>query len=379
VKEDMREIFYISAAYADVMSGQSEFDKVLLESFERQNDTIVHDLRIARNDRKYFHSLNKNNVFSLIFLNCKIFFYIILKSKQIKNKELIIYNRFSVTILSHFFVSYFSCVRIITRTGPFIDNIKSYQKIRQNVILILMKKIFIYALNRSNKIICVTDIIKESLLQIVPRRAEDIFVYHNPIDEILLNKRKMKNEKDFIKANNEKFNFTFVGTIYEDQGLQELINCLPDLINIKEGVELNIYGAGNYSEHLKDLSKSKQVDHLVIFHGSVAKTEIPRVIGKSDVCVAPFTLMDYLLRGSSSLKVPEYLYCGKPVVTIDVPEYQYIKRLKFGELYAPSDKASLLKALKRVISNKSSYADANSYVSKMFNPDATAVNYLKGK
>ena len=330
----MREIFYISAAYADVVSGQSEFDKVLLESFERQNDTTVHDMRIARNDREYFSTLNKKNVFNLILLNFKIFFYIIIKSKNIKDKEVIIYNRFSITILSHFFVSYFSSVRIITRTGPFMDNIKSYQKIRQNAVLILMKTIFNYALNRSNKIICVTDIIKKSLLEITPQKAADIFVYHNPIDQIIFKKRKPINEKikDYIEAKKEKFNFTYVGTIYEDQGLQELINCLPDLINIEEGVVLNIYGAGNYSEHLKNLAKSKLVDHLVIFHGSIAKTEVPRVIGMSDVCVAPFTLTDYLLRGSSSLKVPEYLYCGKPVVTIDVPEYQYIKELKFGEL-----------------------------------------------
>jgi glycosyltransferase involved in cell wall biosynthesis len=59
----------------------------------------------------------------------------------------------------------------------------------------------------------------------------------------------------------------------------------------------------------------------VYFLGRKHVAEVPRYIAACDVCLLPYRMNEWT-RNIDSLKLYEYLACGKPVVATDVPAAQ---------------------------------------------------------
>jgi glycosyltransferase involved in cell wall biosynthesis len=54
------------------------------------------------------------------------------------------------------------------------------------------------------------------------------------------------------------------------------------------------------------------------FHGRVSHAEVPRYIAAADICIAPYRTDAFRerLMTFSTLKIPEYMACGRPVVSV---------------------------------------------------------------
>lgn len=81
-----------------------------------------------------------------------------------------------------------------------------------------------------------------------------------------------------------------------------------------ENVELHVVGDGNKRGELEALAH--QVNAPITFHGRVPQAVAARYIGAADLCSAPYDTSLYPdeLFTCASLKIPEYLACGRPVV-----------------------------------------------------------------
>lgn len=81
-------------------------------------------------------------------------------------------------------------------------------------------------------------------------------------------------------------------------------------------LEMHIVGDGNKRQELEDLARS--VNATVIFHGRVPQEKVPLYIGAANLCSAPYDKSLYPDQQftCASLKIPEYLACGRPVLTI---------------------------------------------------------------
>ena len=96
------------------------------------------------------------------------------------------------------------------------------------------------------------------------------------------------------------------GSISQNRGIKELVEAV-ELLKKKNKVKLLVIGSGDI-EIIKLIKKQKEN----IFLDVVSYNEIPKYISIADVCVSP--LPDILWwRIASSLKVIEYMACGKPI------------------------------------------------------------------
>jgi glycosyltransferase involved in cell wall biosynthesis len=97
------------------------------------------------------------------------------------------------------------------------------------------------------------------------------------------------------------------------------------------GVTLHILGEGSKRRELEEIAQ--RFNASVVFHGRVSQERLALYIGAANVCVAPYNKNLYLdgKFTSASLKVSEYLACGRPVLTIPCERmYDLLDRGRYG-------------------------------------------------
>ena len=81
-------------------------------------------------------------------------------------------------------------------------------------------------------------------------------------------------------------------------------------------LELHLVGDGEYRGVYEE--KARRAHVPVRFHGQVPNQRVPEFIAAADLCLAPYRVSAFP-NGSvsfSSLKIPEYMACGRPVVSV---------------------------------------------------------------
>lgn len=104
-----------------------------------------------------------------------------------------------------------------------------------------------------------------------------------------------------------------------DKGLEDLVRVFQ-FTRTKVQAELFIVGLTNIErEILENQLRHDLVSLVDVFFGPrVASSDVPHLVQKCDVLVAPFPDTEEL-RGTSPLKLTEYAAAGRPIVATDVP------------------------------------------------------------
>ena len=81
-------------------------------------------------------------------------------------------------------------------------------------------------------------------------------------------------------------------------------------------VELHVVGDGEYRVRCEEKARRAQI--RLRFHGHVPHSMVPQYIAAADLCVAPYRTSAFHngLLPFSTLKIPEYMACGRPVVSV---------------------------------------------------------------
>jgi len=106
----------------------------------------------------------------------------------------------------------------------------------------------------------------------------------------------------------------YVGVLDATHDLGPVLGAMARLQN--PGIELHVVGDGNLRGSQEQAARAAGA--RVIFHGRVAHEQVPVYIGAADLCLAPYdpTAFGGGELGYSTMKVPEYLSAGRPVVTV---------------------------------------------------------------
>ncbi len=112
-----------------------------------------------------------------------------------------------------------------------------------------------------------------------------------------------------------KFVFTYVGSL--NRFIQEPAPIIQALgRSDRKDVVLYIVGDGSKRQELEEIAREAQAP--VVFTGRLPQSEAAAYIGAANLCIAPYN--DQLYWGGkftcASLKVPEYLSCGRLILTI---------------------------------------------------------------
>jgi len=119
----------------------------------------------------------------------------------------------------------------------------------------------------------------------------------------------------------EKNTLVFMGHLLEKQGVQLVLDAVPEIIKKIPDFKFKVIGTGNYEGKLKEKVKDLKIEKYVNFLGKIEKNEdLEEEIAKSCVAIAPYIeKLDTWTKYADPGKVKTYLACGVPVLLTDVP------------------------------------------------------------
>ncbi|MCK9795257.1 glycosyltransferase family 4 protein [Isoptericola sp. 4D.3] len=141
-----------------------------------------------------------------------------------------------------------------------------------------------------------------------------------------------------------EFTVLFVGTLKPWHGLDVLVDAFAEMRGRVPGARLLLVGDGPEREAVLGRARALGVVDGVESAGAVVPADVPALLHRADVAVAPYPPLDGFY--FSPLKVYEYLAAGLPVVASAVGELpDALEHGAAGVLVPPGDAAALADAL----------------------------------
>lgn len=107
---------------------------------------------------------------------------------------------------------------------------------------------------------------------------------------------------------------SYVGVLDLTHNLEPVIRALGEAG--RPDIELHVTGDGARAGEYRSIAEASGT--RVIFHGKVPHGEVPVHIAAADLCLAPYDAVAFSSGelGYSTMKIPEYLAAGRPVVSV---------------------------------------------------------------
>lgn len=199
----------------------------------------------------------------------------------------------------------------------------------------------------SNRIIAISNFIKEELIHRYKVPKNKIQVIHNFVDL-----REFKKKKDIFR---QKYDLKkrkvvlLVGRMIREKGFQHMVKALPIVSKKIPNVKLVIIGPTNYYENeLKKLVKELKMEDKVVFCGTVPDEVLKSAFLYSDVVVIPSVYEPF---GLVALEAMAY---GKPIVASRVGGLaEFLKHKRNSLLFQPGDVNQLANHVVDILTDKS--------------------------
>lgn len=217
-----------------------------------------------------------------------------------------------------------------------------------------LRKLIIYAINRSDKIISVSSQLKAELIRYGVDTSR-VVVIHNGVDMDIF--RPLEREELFSKLQvaSGRRRILYVGYIINAKGVPNLISAMRGVRKEFSDAELILIGGSTgtaWEKECQEIKSSVETSDLresVRFMGKVKNDEIPLWMNISDVLVLPS------LSESFGVVLIEALACGVPVVSTYCGGPEDIVNEKIGILVPIGDVEKLASAIKFILVNRAKY------------------------
>jgi glycosyltransferase involved in cell wall biosynthesis len=201
----------------------------------------------------------------------------------------------------------------------------------------------------SDRIICVNHVQKEvTVARGIP--SEKMYISMNVPDH-----KKFAKSADHIrlkKTRNGKFKVVYHGTITERLGIDLAVEASARLRSRIPGLELHLWGRGDYLSVLQDRSRQLESEDRVFFHGMVPVEELPVVLAEMDLGLIPnrkSAATDLML----PVKLMEYIALGIPAVAPRLRAIEYYFTDDMVSFFEPENVDAIVEAILKIYKNGS--------------------------
>lgn len=169
----------------------------------------------------------------------------------------------------------------------------------------------------------------------------------------------------------DPYTIVFMGHLLPKQGVQLILQYIPDIIKKYPKITFKIIGGGSYRDELESLVDKFKIRKHCIFLGKIEDIkELENEVAKSTIAVAPYIKkLDTWTYYADPGKIKTYLACGVPVLLTDIPwNAKDIEDNKCG-IIIDETKDSVLNAIKFLLQkdNNIKYRHNAKKYSKTFN------------
>lgn len=171
----------------------------------------------------------------------------------------------------------------------------------------------------------------------------DVFVVRMAPDPV----RFSAGEPDEALKRGKRFLIAYAGMIGPQDGVDHALRALRVLADRRDDWHAIVVGSGDAADDVRKLATELGLDDRVEFAGFVEDTELIRIVGSADVCLAPEP-KNALNDASTMIKVVEYMALGRPVVAYDLTETRF--SAAEAALYAtPNDEHEFAACIERLL------------------------------
>ena len=196
----------------------------------------------------------------------------------------------------------------------------------------MIRKIEKWSFRFADEYITVTPKLKEVLNEDYKINKDKIIVIENGANTDLFKPLDSLKAKRELNLKSESSFICFVGGLEIWHGVNLLVSAFPQVLSEFPKARALIIGEGPQKNALIKQTVQLGISDKIIFIGKVPYENVPLYVNASEICVAPFSTDRCLRIGSSSLKLCEYLACGKPVVSSKISGLEYLEEKKLGFL-----------------------------------------------
>lgn len=149
----------------------------------------------------------------------------------------------------------------------------------------------------------------------------------------------------------------FIGSFYDYEGIDDLIEAMPDLLAEHADARLLLVGGGPRAEALQAQAAQSPAGHAIRFVGRVPHHEVERYYALCDIMAYP-RKASRLTELVTPLKPLEAMAQGKLVAASGVGGHrELIAEGNTGTLFAPDDPGACAAELAALLSHRDSWAD----------------------
>jgi glycosyltransferase involved in cell wall biosynthesis len=191
---------------------------------------------------------------------------------------------------------------------------------------------------RASAVIAETQEMKTMLVEHRRLSPEQIEVVGLGVDHALFRPMDQGSARKFLKMSSNMILLLYVGSMDEYHDLEPVIESLG---SVKQpSIELHVVGDGEYRARCEE--KARRARITVRFHGHVPHSMVPQYIAAADLCIAPYrtSACHNGLIPFSTLKIPEYMACGRPVVSVPSGSIQRLVENRVSGFLFPNDVCS---------------------------------------
>ena len=317
------------------------------------NDKSIEGIYVGQKPDKNHNLTNQTNIF-LIPIKKNIFGYIAYQFRLfrillrlIKQKDTIIFQRYSPTMLAPALISRLFKIPLITRTGPTIRNLKIYEKPNNHIFRFLLNILIRFNYHSSSYIVTVTKTVEDYVKEKYSMDAEKMKIIGNGFNP---NTFFLKKNDSHSSDNQNDPLLVFAGSFHIDTGVDDLAKALSILSKKNEKQQLCILaGDGPTRSDIEKNMSKLDLNWRIIFPGRIEQKKLNDYLNRATLAVVPFNSMGLNQTGSAAVKVYEYLATGTPVLATRHDDHKFIEENNLGILCNPDDPEDMAEGILKII------------------------------
>lgn len=211
----------------------------------------------------------------------------------------------------------------------------------------LAKYLEIKAYQNCDVLVCVSDTLKEIIVEQADISPSKVIVVPNGVDISFFDPSRIQPIRFY-----EGFTIGFVGNLASWQGVDLLLDVVRDVREEGFNILLVIVGDGPQRQGLEEKVKQFNLEKYVKFTGFIPQENVPQYIAGFDIGYTGQTLRTETRMYCSPIKLYEYMAMGKPAIASDYEDTRRVIIDGTGYLFKIEDQRDLRRVIIKAYQDK---------------------------